>query len=172
MLIGSTRFSKYLSEAEIAALVDRLASEIRKDYAGKTLLLVCVLKGAYAFTTDLMRALKMDVEIDFVRLSKQQDTVILMKDISMNIRDKHVLIVEEIIDSGRSLRFLYDRLIQSQPASLEIVSLLDKNTKRVVEVPVKYIGRQVEDCFLVGYGLDLEERARNLPEVLSMKYPN
>jgi len=172
MVFGATRFSKYLSEAEITALVDRLASEIRRDYNGKTILLVCVLKGAYAFLADLMRELKMDVEIDFVRLSRHQDTVTLLKDISRDVRGKHVLIVEEIIDSGRSLRFLYDRISQSGPASLEIVSLLDKSTKRVVEVPVKYVGRKVDDCFLIGYGLDLEDRARNLPEILSMTYPN
>ena len=178
MLVGSTRFSKYLSEAEIQVLVDRLASEIRNDYQGKTILLVGVLKGAYVFLADLMRALRMDVEIDFVRLSsygKEKEstgTVTLIKDISRDVRGKHVIIVEEIIDSGRSLRFLYDRLIASEPASLEIVTLLDKSAKRVVEVPVKYIGRKVDDKFLIGYGLDLEERARNIPEVLSMTYPN
>ena len=178
MVVGTTRFSKYLSQSEIIALVDRLAKEIRNDYDGKTILLVCVLKGAYVFTADLMRALNMDVEIDFVRLSsygnekESTGTVTLLKDISRDIRGKHVLIVEEIIDTGRTLRFLYDRLLQSQPASLEIVSLLDKSSKRVVEVPVKYIGRKVDDQFLIGYGLDLEERARNLPDVLAMTYPN
>ena len=178
MMIGQTQFSSYLSETEINALVERLASEIRKDYDGKTILLVGVLKGAYVFMADLMRALRMDVEIDFVRLSsygkekQSTGTVTLIKDISRDIRGKHVIIVEEIIDSGRSLRFLYDRLIQSEPASLEIVTLLDKASKRLVEVPVKYVGRKVDDHFLIGYGLDFEERARNLPEVLSMSYPN
>jgi hypoxanthine phosphoribosyltransferase len=178
MVVGETHFSKYLSEQEIAVLVERLASEIRKDYDGKTILLVGVLKGAYVFMADLMRALRMDVEIDFVRLSsygKEKEstgTVTLIKDISRDIQGKHVIIVEEIIDTGRSLRFLYDRLIQSQPASLEIVTLLDKSSKRLVEVPVKYVGRKVEDKFLIGYGLDLEERVRNLPDVLAMTYPN
>ena len=175
---GNAPFSQYLSEEQIQKSVQELAARIRADYQGKTLLLVCVLKGAYAFTADLMRALKMDVEIDFVRLSSygkektSTGTVTLIKDISRDIRDQHVLIVEEIIDSGRSLRFLYDRLIQSSPASLEIVTLLDKSAKRVVEVPVKYVGIQVEDPFLIGYGLDLEERERNLPAIYSMKYPN
>ena len=160
------------------AIVDDLARQIRKDYEGKTLLLIGVLKGAYAFTADLMRALKMDIEIDFVRLSSygkektSSGTVTLLKDISRDIRGKHVLIVEEIIDSGRSLKFLRDRLIQSEPASLEIVTLLDKSAKRIVDVPVKYVGRKVEDHFLIGYGLDLEERARNLRDVLSLSYPN
>ena len=176
--LGAGKFQVYLDEVEIRALVDTLADQIRKDYAGKSILLVCVLKGAFVFTADLMRALKMDVEIDFVRLSsygkekQSTGTVILLKDISRDIRGKHVLIVEEIIDSGRSLRFLYDRLIQSEPASLEIVTLLDKAEKRMVDVPVKYVGKKVSDHFLIGYGLDLEERARNLSDILSLAFPN
>jgi len=168
----------FLTEAEIAGLVQDLASRIRADYIGKSLLLVGVLKGASLFLSDLMRELKMDVEIDFVRLSsygkgrESSGTVTLLKDISRDIRGKHVLIVEEIIDSGRSLRFLYDRLIQSAPASLEIVTLLDNKEKRVVEVPVRYVGKGVEDHFLIGYGLDLEEKCRNLPYIQAIIYPN
>ncbi len=114
----------------------------------------------------------MDVEIDFVRLSKASGTVTLLKDISRDIQGKHVLIVEEVIDSGRSLKFLVDRLKASHPASLEIVTLLDKSSKRLVEVPVKYVGRKVDNPFLIGYGLDLEERKRNLPDIHSLLYPN
>lgn len=168
------RFETFISPAEIHSIIESLAKKIQKDYEGKTLLLVCVLKGAYVFTADLMRALNLDVEIEFVRLSsygkekESSGTVTMIKDISRDIRGQHVLIVEEIIDSGRSLRFLYDRLIQSKPASLEIVTLLDKESKRVVEVPVKYIGRKVEDKFLIGYGLDLEEKERNLSDVRAL----
>ncbi len=176
--VGSAKFSSYLNEAQIATLVDSIAARITRDYEGKTIILIGVLKGACVFLADLMRAIKLDVEIDFVRLSsygkakQSSGTVTLIKDISRDIHGKHVLIVEEIIDSGRSLRFLYDRLIQSEPASLEIVTLLDKSAKRVVEVPVKYVGQKVDDQFLIGYGLDLEERARNIPEILSLTYPN
>ncbi len=175
---GAPKFSKVLSEGDIKILVRDLADRIRKDYDGTPILLIGVLKGAFVFMTDLMRELRMDVEIDFVRLSSygknrhSSGTVTLLKDISRDIRGKHVLIVEEIIDSGRSLKFLYERLIQSEPASLEIVTLLDKADKRVVQVPVKYVGRRVDDQFLIGYGLDLEERARNLREVLTLSYPN
>ena len=95
-----------------------------------------------------------------------------MKDIQADIRGKHVLIIEEIIDSGRTLKFLFDRLKQSGPASVEIVTLLDKASKRVVDVQAKYVGRPIDDQFLVGYGLDLEERCRNLPDVYYLKYPN
>jgi hypoxanthine phosphoribosyltransferase len=176
--LGHARFSKLLGEADIRMVVRDLADRIRKDYEGRPLLLVCVLKGAFVFLTDLMRELRMDVEIDFVRLSsygknkESTGTVTLLKDISRDIRGRDVLIVEEIIDSGRSLRFLYDRLIQSEPASLEIVTLLDKAEKRLVQVPVKYVGKKVEDRFLIGYGLDLEERARNFRDILSLSYPN
>ncbi|MBS1960056.1 MAG: hypoxanthine phosphoribosyltransferase [Bdellovibrionales bacterium] len=169
---GNAQFKKFLSHPEIQALVEQLAAKIRQDYEGKTLHLVSVLKGAFVFTSDLMRALKMDVEIDFVRLSKATGTVTLLKDISRDVRGKHVLIVEEIIDSGRSLKFLRDRLLASGPESLEIVTLLDKTDKRVVEVPVKYVGRKVEDQFLIGYGLDLEEKERNLGDIYSLSYPN
>jgi hypoxanthine phosphoribosyltransferase len=169
MTLGSNRFEEYMSEVEISALVDRLASEIRKDYAGKTIFLIGVLKGAYAFTADLMRALKTDIEIDFVRLQKQNDTVILLKDISRDIPGKHVLIVEELIDTGKSLKFLYDRLIQSKPASLEMVSLLNKSKKREVDISVKYIGREIDDLFLVGYGLDQNEQFRNASNLCSIQ---
>lgn len=175
---GGAKFKRYITAPEIAAITENLALKIRKDYEDKTILLVCVLKGAYVFMADLMRALKMDVEIDFVRLSSygkektSSGTVSLIKDISRDIQGKHVLIVEEIIDSGRSLRFLYDRLAHSNPASLEIVTLLDKSAKRVVEVPVKYVGRKVDDQFLIGYGLDLEEKERNLPDIYALENPN
>jgi hypoxanthine phosphoribosyltransferase len=127
---------------------------------------------------DLVRHLKMSHEVEFVRLSSygkartSSGTVTIIKDIQADIRDKHVLIVEEIIDSGRTLKFLYDRLRASGPASVEIVTLLDKTAKRVVDVPVKYVGRAVDDQFLIGYGLDLEERCRNLPDIYFLKYPN
>jgi hypoxanthine phosphoribosyltransferase len=96
----------------------------------------------------------------------------LIKDIHVDVRGKHVLIVEEIIDSGHTLKFLYDRLKCAGTASLEIVTLLDKRARRMVNVPVKYIGKTTEDQFLVGYGLDLGERSRNLPDIYYLKYPH
>jgi hypoxanthine phosphoribosyltransferase len=98
--------------------------------------------------------------------------VTIIKDISADIRDKHVLIVEEVVDSGRTLQFLFERLKSAGPASVEIVTLLDKPSKRQVDTPVKYMGRSVDDQFLVGYGLDLEEHHRNLPDIYQLKYPN
>lgn len=171
-------FTKYLNRHEIDAAVQSLANRINSDYEGKKVLLIGVLKGAVIFMADLVRHLKMDQEVDFVRLSSygkartSSGTVTILKDIQADIRDQHVLIVEEIIDSGRTLRFLYDRLKAAGPASVEIVTLLDKASKRVVEIPVKYVGRSIDDQFLIGYGLDLEERCRNLPDIYYLKYPN
>src|SRR3989338_6899469 len=155
-MLDSKNFTKYLTQTEIDATVQTLAQRINSDYQGQEVVLVGVLKGAIVFMADLVRALKVNTEIEFVRLSSygkarsSSGTVTIIKDIQADIRNKHVLIVEEIIDSGRTLKFLYERLKQSSPASVEIVTLLDKASKRVVDVPVKYIGRAIDDQFLVG----------------------
>lgn len=178
MMLDDKNFTKYLNRHEIDAAVQSLANRLNADYAGKNVVLVTVLKGAIVFIADLVRHLKFDFEVEFVRLSsygkalKSSGTVTLLKDIAVDIRGREVVIVEEIIDSGRTLRFLYDRLKSGGPASLEIVTLLDKPSKRVVETPVKYVGRKIDDQFLVGYGLDLEEHCRNLPDIYYLKYPN
>jgi hypoxanthine phosphoribosyltransferase len=177
-MIDDRNFTKYLSRHEIDAAVQSLANRINNDYSGKPVVLVGVLKGAIVFMADLVRHLKMDAEVEFVRLSSygkartSSGTVTIVKDIQADVRDKHILIIEEIIDSGRTLKFLYERLKSSGPASVEIVTLLDKASKRVVDVPVKYVGRTVEDQFLIGYGLDLEEKCRNLADIYYLKYPN
>ena len=178
MILDEKNFTKYLTRHEIDIAVQSVAQKINKDYEGKSVVLVTVLKGAILFAADLIRHLKVENEIEFVRLSSygkartSSGTVTILKDISTDIRDRHVLILEEIIDTGRTLQFLYDRLKASGPASVEIVTLLDKASKRIVNVPVKYVGRQIDDQFLVGYGLDLEEKARNLPDIYYLKYPN
>lgn len=178
MIQDDKNFTKYLSRHEIDAAVQSIAERINKDYDGQPVVLVGVLKGAIVFMADLVRHLKLDVEVEFVRLSSygkartSSGTVTILKDIQADIRGKHVLIVEEIIDSGRTLKFLYERLKSAGPASVEIVTLLDKASKRVVDVPVKYVGRSIDDQFLIGYGLDLEEYCRNLPDVYYLKYPN
>ena len=177
-MLDEKNFTKYLNRYEIEAAVQSLANRINADYEGKELVLVGILKGAILFISDLVRHLKMHAEVEFVRLSSygkartSSGTVTIIKDIQADIRDKHVIIVEEIIDSGRTLKFLYERLKSAGPASVEIVTLLDKTSKRVVDVPVKYVGRTIDDQFLVGYGLDLEEHCRNLPDIYYLKYPN
>ncbi len=177
-MLDEKNFTKYLSRHEIDAAIQVIAEKINRDYEGQELVLVGVLKGAILFMADLLRQLKVPTEVEFVRLSSygkarsSSGTVTILKDIQADIRNKHVLIVEEIIDSGRTLKFLYERLKSAGPASVEIVTLLDKSSKRVVDVPVKYIGQTIEDQFLVGYGLDLEEYSRNLPDIYYLKYPN
>ena len=177
-MLDKKNFTQYLSHHEIEAAVQSIALQLNADYKDQEVILVGVLKGAILFMADLIRHLNFNTDVEFVRLSSygkartSSGTVTILKDIQADIRNKHVLIVEEIIDSGRTLKFLYDRLKASGPASVEIVTLLDKISKRVIEVPVKYVGRTIEDQFLVGYGLDLEERSRNLPEIYYLKYPN
>ena len=178
MILDEKNFTKYLSRHEIEAATQALAHQINQDYKDQEVVLVGVLKGAILFMADLIRHLKVPTEVEFVRLSSygkartSSGTVTILKDIQADIRDKHVLIIEEIIDSGRTLKFLYDRLKSAGPRSVEIVTLLDKSSKRVVDVPVKYIGKTIDDQFLVGYGLDLEERCRNLSDIYYLKYPN
>ena len=177
-MIDEKTFTKYLNKHDIESIVASLGNQLNRDYKGKHVVLVGVLKGACVIMADLCRQLKMEVEIDFVRLTSQgkglttPGTVTILKDLSVDIRGKHVIIVEEVIDSGRTLKFLYDRLYASQPASVEVLTFLDKKGKRMVDVPVKYVGRAIDDQFLVGYGLDLEEKCRNLPEIYFLKYPN
>jgi hypoxanthine phosphoribosyltransferase len=177
-VIDEKNFTRYMTQQEIQIAVQNLAHQINLDYQDKEVVLVGVLKGAILVMADLVRHLKFHPEVEFVRLSSygkartSSGTVTLIKDIQADIRGKHVLIVEEIIDSGRTLKFLYERLKASGPASVEIVTLLDKVSKRVVDVPVKYVGRTIDDHFLIGYGLDLEERCRNLRDIYYLKYPN
>jgi hypoxanthine phosphoribosyltransferase len=177
-MLDDKNFTKYLSKQDIETAVKELAERLNKDYEGKPVVLVAVLKGAIVFVADLIRHLNFETEVEFVRLSSygkgrtSSGTVTILKDIQADVRGKHVLIVEEIIDSGRTLRFLYERLKSAGPVSVEIVTLLDKKAKRIVDVPVKYVGRSIDDHFLVGYGLDLEEHCRNLPEIYYLKYPN
>lgn len=177
-MVDERNFTQYLSRHEIEATIQQVADRINQDYAGEQVVLVGVLKGAFVFMADLARHLTIDFDVEFVRLSsygkarESSGTVTILKDISADIRGKHVLIVEEIIDSGRTLRFLFERLKSSGPKSVEIVTLLDKESKRVVDVPVKYVGRKIDDQFLIGYGLDLEEKCRNLPDIYYLKYPN
>lgn len=177
-MLDTKNFTKYLNRYEIDATVQSLANRINEDYAGKELVLVGVLKGAFIFMSDLIRHLKVNPEMEFVRLSSygrarsSSGTVTMLKDITTDLNGKHVLIVEEIIDSGRTLKFLFERLKASNALSVEIITLLDKEDKRVVDVPVKYVGRKCTDQFLVGYGLDLEEKCRNLADIYYLKYPN
>ena len=151
--------------------IAELGEEISHDYAGRDLLLVGVLKGAVFFMADLMRQLTIPCEIDFMAISSYGDStdssgvVRILKDLDINIEGRHVLVVEDIIDSGLTLSYLVRNLEAREPASLEICALMTKPDRREIEVPVRYIGFEIPNRFVIGYGLDFAERYRNLPYV-------
>jgi hypoxanthine phosphoribosyltransferase len=160
-----------LSREQITSIVRSLADQISKDYSGKELVVVCILKGAFMFLSDLIRYLRVSVKVDFVRLAsygtgmKTSGLVKITKDIETPIEGKDVLIIEDIIDSGRTLLFLKDRLALSNPNSIKICALLDKRARREVEIEADYLGKEIDDVFVVGYGIDFNENYRNLPEI-------
>lgn len=164
-----------LSEQEIASRVAALADQIRSDYNDGDLVLVGVLKGAIMFMTDLARQLKMPLEMDFMAVSsygnatQSSGVVRITKDLDGTIETRRVLLVEDIVDSGMTLRYLMENLRSRNPASLRICTLLDKRAARKVDVPVDYVGFEIPNQFVVGYGLDYAERYRNLPYIGVLK---
>jgi hypoxanthine phosphoribosyltransferase len=165
------RLTPLISQKQIASIVQALADRISNDYGHGELVLVCVLKGAFMFLSDLVRHLKIPVQIDFTRLAsygagmKSSGLIEITKDIEIRVEGKDVLIVEDIIDSGRTVQFLKERLALSNPRSIRVCTLLDKKTRREVEMEADYVGREVDDVFIVGYGIDFNEAYRNLPEI-------
>jgi hypoxanthine phosphoribosyltransferase len=151
--------------------IAELGEEISAEYQGRELLLIGVLKGAVFFMADLMRHLTVPCEVDFMAISSygaQTDSsgvVRILKDLDINIQGRHVLVVEDIIDSGLTLSYLMRNLESREPASLEICALLTKPSRREIDVPVRWIGFEIPNRFVIGYGLDFAERYRNLPYV-------
>ena len=160
-----------IPEDVLQARISELAAEINRDYAGKDLLLLAVLKGSVLFLTDLMRHVTIPHAIDFMATSsyghgfESSGVVRILKDLDEQIEGRHVLIVEDIIDTGRTLDYLTRILRARAPASLEICTLLNKASRREVPVPVKYIGFDIPDKFVLGYGLDYLDKYRNLPYI-------
>ena len=160
-----------IEEDAIQSRIGELGVEISADYAGRDLLLVGVLKGAVFFMADLMRELTVPCEIDFMAISSygaatdSSGVVRILKDLDINISGRDVLVVEDIIDSGLTLSYLMRNLRARKPASLEVVTLLTKPERREIDVPVRYVGFEIPNRFVVGYGLDYAERYRNLPYV-------
>jgi hypoxanthine phosphoribosyltransferase len=155
----------------LRARIGELGEEISSYYAGQDLLLIGVLKGAVFFMADLMRHLSVPCEVDFMAISSygaQTDSsgvVRILKDLDINIEGRNVLVVEDIIDSGLTLSYLMRNLESREPASLEVCALLTKPARREIEVPVRWIGFEIPNRFVIGYGLDFAERYRNLPYV-------
>src|SRR5688572_31197364 len=161
-----------LDAATIQARIGELAREIEADYPGtEEIHLVCVLKGGFMFTADLVRYMSTRVTMDFIAVSsygsgtKTSGEVRFQKDLETSIENRHVIIVEDIVDTGLTLRYLQEILIKRAPRTLRTACLLSKPSRRRVEVPVEYIGFTIEDKFVVGYGLDYGEKYRNLPYI-------
>lgn len=161
----------FLTNDEIKDLVETLAAQIEADYEGKDIVFICPLRGSIHFTADLMRKVDLPQQVDFVHVQavERGGAIKIVKDISVNIAGKHVIVVEEIIDTGRTLSFLRSRLFASAPASLKIVTLLDKPARRELPIKADYIGKTIEDRYVVGYGMDSEELGRNYPDIYALK---
>lgn len=160
-----------IPEEEVDARIREIGEQISRDYAGKELHLVCVLKGGSFFLCELAKRITVPVSLDFMSVSSyggetsSSGVVKIVKDLDESIQGKDVLIVEDIVDSGRTLSYLREMLLDRKPASLRICTLLDKPDRRVVDVNVDYVGFQIPDEFVVGYGLDYAQRYRNLPYI-------
>ena len=162
-----------LSEEEIRAKCKEMGARISQEYKGKNLMLVTVLKGAVVFLADLMRAIEVPAEIDFMVVSsygsgvKSSGVVKIVKDLDVPLAGKDLLIVEDILDSGLTLSYIKELLASRGPASIKIATLLDKPSRRKVDLVADYIGFSVPDEFVIGYGLDYDEKYRNLPYMAS-----
>lgn len=160
---------------DLAQRVRELAAEVSRDYAGKDLVLIGVLKGAVFFLADLMRAIEIPVEVDFMAVAsygsatKSSGVVRILKDLDAAIDGRDVLIVEDIVDSGLTLQYLLRNLAGRNPRSLEVCALLIKPERRKVELQTRYVGFEIPDRFAIGYGLDHAERYRNLPYVAALR---
>ena len=164
-----------ITEEQISDRVKELGKQITKDYEGKSILLIGILKGSVPFMADLMRRIDGDVEIDFMSVSsygsttKSSGVVRILKDLDHSIEGKDVLIVEDIVDSGLTLSYLKNELLGRKPASLKVATMLDKPSRRKVEFTPDYCGFEVEDKFIVGYGLDFDQKYRQLPYISWIK---
>ncbi len=160
-----------LSEEEVDAKIKQIGEQISRDYAGKEVHLVCVLKGGSFFMCELAKRITVPVSLDFMSVSsygsetKSSGVVKIVKDLDEPLKDKNVLVVEDIVDSGRTLSYLLEMLKDRGPAEVKLCTLLDKPDRRVVDVQVDYTGFQIPDEFVVGYGLDYDQKYRNLPYI-------
>jgi hypoxanthine phosphoribosyltransferase len=167
---AGTHVDVLISQADLAARVAALGAQITRDHAGRPLVVVGVLKGSFIFLADLVRAIDLPISIDFIGISSYQGTsstgvVKITSDLTRPIEGKDVLLVEDIVDTGLSMRYLLDNLATRRPASLEVCALLEKPSRARVTVPIDYRGFVIGDEFVVGYGLDWDGKMRNLPFV-------
>ena len=175
----STQFVKYIDAKEIKGIVEAMGNTISQKYQGQDLVLIAVLKGSMVFLADLIREIKgVKIYVDFVKIQavgrskENHGTLTMSKDYTTNLMDRNVVIVEEIVDTGRALSFLKKRIQLSSPRSLEVITLFDKPYKRTVNIQPDMTGKKIEDQFIIGYGLDLEDYGRNFEQLYYLKYPN
>ena len=165
------KISVMISEEEVDAKIQEIGKQISADYAGKQVHLVCVLKGGSFFMSELAKRITVPVSLDFMSVSsygsdtKSSGVVRIVKDLDEPLKDKEVIVIEDIVDSGRTLSYLLEMLQQRGPKSMRLCTLLDKPDRRVIPVNVDYTGFQIPDEFVVGYGLDYDQRYRNLPYI-------
>jgi hypoxanthine phosphoribosyltransferase len=167
-------FEPYLTASEINGQVQRLAAEINRDYAGKKPLFIAILNGSFMFSSDLFKAIHIEAEICFIKLASYKGTkstgqVITAIGLDTDIHDRHVIILEDIVDTGKTLNEFLPQLRHQQPASLELAVLLHKPEATRFPVPVKYLGFSIPDKFVLGYGLDYDGLGRNIPEIYKLK---
>ncbi|HEX9917315.1 MAG TPA: hypoxanthine phosphoribosyltransferase [candidate division Zixibacteria bacterium] len=169
------KVKKIISKSQIQKRVKKLSQTISRDYIKRDLILVGILKGSFVFLADLTRNLKIHHQVDFISVTsygsstRASGIVRILKDLSVNIQNRDVLIVEDIVDSGLTLNYIIKNFKTRQPKSLKVITLLNKKKKREVSIPLKYIGFDIPDEFVVGYGLDLNERFRNLPFIAKIE---
>ena len=167
-----------LTEKEVDDRIQSIGDQISRDYAGRQVHLICVLKGGSFFMCELAKRITVPVSLDFMAVSsygsatKSSGVVKIVKDLDESLKDKHVLVVEDIVDSGRTLSYLLEMLKDRGPASLRLCTLLDKPERRIVDIKVDYTGFQIPDEFVVGYGLDYDQRYRNLPYIGVVEFDN
>lgn len=165
----------FVSAEALRQRIQVLGETISRDYEGKNPILVGALKGVICFMADLMRAISIPVEVDFIAITsysneaRESGVVRMVKDLDRPITDRHVIFVEDVVDTGLTLNYLVTSLRARQPASLQVCALFNKNTRRLIDLPIKYQGFDLPDYFVVGYGLDYAERYRNLPYVGILK---
>ena len=171
-----TSLEPFLNREEIQRLVSDIAERISLDYQDEDLVLIGVLKGAFIFLSDLVRQLTIPTEIDFVGAAsygtnaQSSENIRLTKPLQIDIRDKSILVVEDIIDTGLTLSFMLDYIKSFVPRNLNICALLDKRERRKADIEIDYVGKVVDKGFLVGYGLDYDEKYRNLPDLYCLKF--
>lgn len=170
------RIEVLLTEAEVDKRIQEIGDQISRDYAGKSVHLVCVLKGGSFFMCELAKRITVPVSIDFMSVSsyggdtKSSGVVRIVKDLDESLTGKHVIVIEDIVDSGRTLCYLLDMLQNRGPEDVKLCTLLDKPERRVVDVQVDYTGFEIPDEFVVGYGLDYDQKYRNLPYIGMVKF--